>query len=467
MSKEPSATDIEATSEAQTIAQSHEEVMGRYYATIAKRDVTFARSAYAGFAEKKGDSDREEFKKIAELLPENYEMMICTDYLEDTQKYQYRAMVFINRDTKEVIVANSGTRFGMHKAGKSDLFNDVHIMMSKTPPKMKSIETLNDMILDNLGGEVGEYKIHYTGHSLGASLSDLAAADMALKCRKRGIDLEVNEAGKKEKEKKISTMTFENPGSKKIIEKMYEKAGYDPALYSQDADYKGINNKRNLINQATSPAGKMWEIEPDGQNNKMNGAQTFAFYLSRKLHRILPVISRLLETFAMGGVSGQMKTHSLQHFDDVLCQEKGKVKESDPTPKRERWWLSELITGCKKVLCKASTAKKLEAMKEAKGDIGKQTFVVTFNHKMLTASEIEAKTAVAAAEMEDKKLERSEPMAPRTSAADREAQKRRAVASFLDPGKRTATVKTRAAPSAKVGLESLENIVAQGAQIRQ
>ncbi len=415
----------------------HEEVMGRYYATIAKRDVVFARSAYAGFAEKKGDSDREEFKKVAELLPANYQLLLASDYLTDTKKHQYRAMVFVNNDTKEVIVASSGTRFGRHKAGKSDLFNDAYLMMSKTPPKMRSIEVMNEMILQNLGSAASEYKIHYTGHSLGASLSDLAAADMAIKYRQRGIGLEV------EKEPKISTMTFENPGSKKIIEQMYKKAGYDPALYSSDVDYKGINNKRNLINQATTPAGKMWEIEPDGQNNKMNGMQRWAFYRARKLHRILPFLGRVLETFAMGGISKQMKTHSLEHFDDVICHEKGKVKEMEEMPERSKWLLSELLTGCKKVICNAFTAKKLAKMKKTNGDIGVQKFVVvTADSKLVTASEIEAQAAVSA-DVGEKQSTSRVPYIPDRTAMTREELYRKKLETLDHLGKRSGDLNPR------------------------
>ena len=368
-----------------------EIIMGIGYATIAKRDVTFAQSAYAGFAEKAGDSTKAELEAIAKKLPPEYEMIMCTDYMDDTKEHGYRAMVFINNQTKEIIVASSGTRFGMHEAGRSDLYSDACVMMSKKPPKMKSIETLNSMILDNLGNKAAEYKIHYTGHSLGASLSDLAAADMALKCRKRGINL-----GKPGEGQKISTMTFENPGSKKIIKKMYKKAGISFNEYSQDVDYKGVNNKRNLINQATSPAGQMWEIVPDGQNNEANLAQKAAVYLARKLNRILPVISRVLETFAMGGIIKQMKTHSLQHFDEVLCNSTGIVQNSPEMPKRAKWWLSELVTRCKKVCCRKTVESKIVDMKESKGDIGQQEFVIiTEDSKLVTVSEVEARQAIA------------------------------------------------------------------------
>jgi|GEM_PF-2899818 len=371
------------------------------YKDTAGRDVLFAHYGYKDA----GDMSSLELKAMAEKMPEDFEMVLYSDFVDDTKAHKYRAGVFVNHQTKEVVIASAGTRFGATVAGAHDLYNDAVLAMEKMPPKLKSAGVLNQMLLDSLGDKASEYKFHYTGHSLGAALSDMAAADMAIRCRNANLDLAVGDT------KKISTMTFDNPGAKRVVEKMYKNAGLNPSSYSQDADYRGVNNGKNLINQATSHAGRMWEIVPDGQNNEPNAAQTWAQYIAHKLQRITPIISRVIETLSFGGLKRQIDSHALSNFENVLVKEQGSVRDAD-TVSRKKPYLIEFLTGCKKMLFDKKTFPAITAFKEERGDEGRQEFVmVNPDGRFATVSKVELAKARAAAVERGGEFEAQKPMA--------------------------------------------------------
>lgn len=259
----------------------------------------------------------EELDKIAKKLPQGFQLFFCSDSLEETNKHKYRAVAFVNNNTKEVVVATSGTRFGLDAIGRQDIYDDMFILFEKEPPKMKSVREFNSMLVDSLGSELSDYKIHYTGHSLGAGISDMAAADLAIKCRKKGLT-------KLEGMPDISTMTFENPGAKKVIEKMYIEAGFDKSEYSRDVDYKGINNGKNFVNGATKHAGTVWEIEPK-DHEKPNMFQLFLMYVASKLEPFLVLTPKILNTIAFGNLTNQIDSHKLAKIEDFLCSSSQKV----------------------------------------------------------------------------------------------------------------------------------------------
>lgn len=357
----------------------------KVYQDKAKRDVVFARYAYVG-----GQETDPELQEIADRLPKEYQMILCTDYLDDTKEHMYKAAVFVNHKTKEVIFANAGTRFGLTMAGAHDIYNDAYLVMEQMPPKLESAGILNQMILDSLGSAASEYKFHYTGHSLGAALSDMAAADMAIRCRQTGITLQT------EGEQKISTMTFENPGAQQVIRKMYKANGMDPNEYGKDVDYRGINNKKNLINQTTAHAGKMWEMVIGGDIIEQDLAQTFAQYLALKLEKILPIISRIIEVLSFGNIGKQMDSHKLTHFDNVLCQNAGGTIRDADIVKRDNAYLIEVLTRCKKVVFEEGIFSFLAAKKTKIGDVGKQEYVMQDDKgQIVTSSVYELKEAVA------------------------------------------------------------------------
>jgi hypothetical protein len=349
------------------------------YKNIAKRDTVFANFAYTKetFLSEDTSSMGEELKNMAEKIPEGFQLFFCSDSLDETRKHKFRAAVFVNHISKEVLIATSGTRFGIDATGIQDLYDDAFLAFEKEPPKMESVRELNAMLVDSLGAELSSYKFHYTGHSLGAAVSDMAAADLAIKCRKKGL-----EKGRGMPE--ISTMTFENPGAKVIIENMYKKAGFAKEEYKNDVDYKGINNGRNFINRGSKHAGEMWEIVEDNKEQDM--FKVFMQYISRKLEPFLKILPKIINTIAFGDISSQVDSHKLDKIDDVLCERVDGVsivkseeidkKIDDRAHSAIYMYLSEIVTACVKVAFNSDIWKNLTEKKERSGNVGKVSNVM-------------------------------------------------------------------------------------------
>lgn len=368
------------------------------YHNTAKRDVVFAKFAYTTATDMEDKTSSKELEELASKIPEGFQLFVCSNSLDETKKHEYRAAVFINNTTKEVIVATSGTRFGLTAVGMQDLYDDSFIAFEKEPPKMESVRELNTMLLDGLGDDFSKYKIHYTGHSLGASISDMAAADLAIQARKKGLK-------KGEGMPEISTMTFENPGAKKVIEKMYKDAGLNPAEYSKDVDYKGINNGRNLINRTAKHAGKMWEIVPqDAKEPDMFYA--FLQYVATKLEPILQITPKILNMIAFGSISKQIDSHKMDHIAEALCKDPSEVtiQDAGTTDKQIAAkakeaavvWLSSIVTSCAKVAYNSDIWSSLTTKKRDNGNIGRQEFVmVSPEGEYATSSKTELTAALA------------------------------------------------------------------------
>lgn len=365
------------------------------YQNTAQRDVLFASHSYKKY--------EEELRESAERLPAGFQLIMYSDFVDDTKEHEYRAAVFINNETKEVVIANAGTRFGATKEGMHDLYNDVYLMMERQPPKVESIQALNDMLLDSLGEEAANYKFHYTGHSLGAALSDIGAADMALRCRLKGIPIKSKESTPEGlvEVNNISTMTFENPGAREIIRKMYVKAhkvnhniNYNTDINS-DADYRGINNTVNLINQTSSHVGRMYEMNEDRVEENRNGFQKFCGYLGKKVENFSSALGSVLHIISFGKVSRQMDSHKLEHFDKALVKQETNVIISKPEIKEHR---SSIILGVIKrgveILWDNKIVDKLLGRKNEYGDVGKQKFYMCKEDQVVTASALELKSAV-------------------------------------------------------------------------
>ena len=209
---------------------------------------------FSNFAYKQKD---EEMQEMADQMPEGYEMFLMTDHVDDSKEASFRCVAFMNQNTKEIVFATAGSRFAMDKPGLSDMYDDALMVAHNKPRKMNPAQVLNDMILDSLGEEAVNYKFHYTGHSLGAAMAEMQAADMDIKLTQNGLKKE----GSKDQ---ISAVTFENPGTKPMIEKMYEEAGL-PKENASKLNFCEFNNRKNIINSLNEQTGRKRWIPKIGQ----------------------------------------------------------------------------------------------------------------------------------------------------------------------------------------------------------
>lgn len=155
------------------------------------------------------------------------------DY-QDTHKYGYKAVAFINEQTREVHVATAGTDL----KNINDLGDDVrgvygHGYISKIEPMKAFIDKIVNKV------DAKGYKYTTSGHSLGAVVSDLTAAEIV----SRNLDL-------------VKSTTFENPGSYPVLNyatknKIFSNEAREK-IYSLAKHCEVINAAPNLINETNT-----------------------------------------------------------------------------------------------------------------------------------------------------------------------------------------------------------------------
>lgn len=182
------------------------------------------------------------YSTYGERLKETEKAIECTgwkilcnsaDY-KDTNKYGYKAVAFINEETKEIHVATAGT----DPKNVNDLKDDIHgVYMHGNISKIKPMKAFIDKVVNKINVE--GYKYSTSGHSLGAVVSDLTAAEIA----SRNLKL-------------IESTTFDNPGSYPALDyatknKFFSNKAKEK-IYSLSKYCKVINAVPNLINETNN-----------------------------------------------------------------------------------------------------------------------------------------------------------------------------------------------------------------------
>lgn len=316
---------------------------------------------FSNFAYKQEDKQMQD---LANSLPKGYELFLMTDHMKELDQFEFRSVAFINYNTKEIIFATSGTRLDFEAKMINDLYDDFLLATHEIPNKMKPAGQLNDIIIDSLGKDASEYKFHYTGHSLGGFMAEMQAADLDIKLRKKGLKTDENQ---------ISAITFENPGSKPLLEKIYEESGL-PKDDFKKLNLIEFNNRKNIINSANAQAGQTYTIIPNSQENpEKTTIQLMCEFLANSLIEIAPMLSRVFTILAVQGNNFYlMQEHSMDNFNEVFVQKEGRIKDS----KGEVVSFMEASTGLKPVKYDQQVANDVLDLKTANGNIGKQKFVM-------------------------------------------------------------------------------------------
>ncbi|HJD54789.1 MAG TPA: hypothetical protein LFW11_05595 [Rickettsia endosymbiont of Proechinophthirus fluctus] len=219
----------------------------------------------------------------------------------NTAKYAYKAVAFINKDTKEVHIASAGTKFNIY-----DLLDDLLIALHYLPTKLTPIQDFVNEIINKLGGlsKATEYSFNTSGHSLGAIIADLTLVEI------HSRNLHFNKS-----------TTFDSPGSKPIIERGIEKnlfTGKVTTPIKELATHSKIYNaKHNLINITNKHFGQTTMVLP-GKNTTLSQSEERASYLynfaKQKVTKYLG-INGIVEGFEeiIAGIS----KHGLVNFSDL------------------------------------------------------------------------------------------------------------------------------------------------------
>ena len=345
---------------AQVIKDSHPD--WKVFNGKAQQAVVFSNYAYSQKDEK--------MQAMADQVPEGYKLFLMTDHVQEVGKASFRCVAFMNQKTKEIVFATAGSRFGMDEKGFADIYDDALMVAHNKPRKMNPAQILNDMVLDSLEDKAKEYKFHYTGHSLGAAMAEMQAADMDIKLTKKGLKPEGKEA-----KDQISAVTFENPGTKPMIERMYEEAGLPKENISK-LNFCEFNNHKNMINSLNEQTGRTYTIVPHSQKERNPSLTQMVFEVVAKIvgSEISPLLGKAFGLLAPGGILDDLKSeHTLENFNEVFVKKEGglKDKEGEIIP------LEEAYTGVKPVKYDKDTAEELSKLKKENGDIGKQNLSMT------------------------------------------------------------------------------------------
>ncbi|WP_371253344.1 hypothetical protein [Orientia tsutsugamushi] len=186
------------------------------------------------------------------------------DY-KDTHKCGYKAVAFINEQTKEIHVATAGT----DPKDVNDLKDDMRgVYMHGNISKIKPMKAFIDKIVNKINVE--GYKYTTSGHSLGAVVSDLTAAEIA----SRNLKL-------------IESTTFDNPGSYPVLNYATKNNFFSnktrEKIYSLAKSCKVINAVPNLINETNH---QFAAIEPKLALPKNNFGNDYISCVAENLRKI-------------------------------------------------------------------------------------------------------------------------------------------------------------------------------------
>ncbi len=327
---------------------SNEPASGNEFFNLG-RNSDFANTIYSKI-------DTENPHAISQLVDKNVEIFLFDRTEGDTQKAidgNLKSVVLIDKTNKSVVVVTAGTRIdGEFGDMIADVRDDLLLSFGFQPQKKQEVQSLNDLIIQEIPDDgLKDYKFHYTGHSLGAVMSDIAATNMAMKLLKQDIPV----SGK------ISTITFDNPGSYTLVNKMlknYKKKSIEEenSLYTNEnnqnnkdlhnkkledinnlelkdfVDYKSFNNRPNAINTTDKQAGKVYTIVPKEQKER-NLFLRMIGYLAEKIPG--KFIKKILSLISFGSPTEQIKEHGVDNFIEVLKKENGTILYHDKSGKTD------------------------------------------------------------------------------------------------------------------------------------
>jgi hypothetical protein len=177
----------------------------------------------------------------------------------------YYGQIWINHRYKQVAIVSSGTKLNFPSFPDSSIsnlygilhllkdgLNDIQVFMHCTPSQYKrGMERFIEYFI-SLDLDLKEYDITFTGHSLGAILSDLGAlyAHKYKTCFNS-----------------IHSITTENPGSKTSMETLYQKLSTRGELEGVDLEelrsvFYVLNNRPNWVNTNSEQFGEVYLNEP-------------------------------------------------------------------------------------------------------------------------------------------------------------------------------------------------------------
>jgi hypothetical protein len=194
--------------------------------------------------------DKEHIEEVFKNIKFDPQKIIISDNT-DLFRGEYRCLAYVDKENNQLIFANAGTRPGIDSKGASDLWADIKIASGgKVGRKSNVAAEFAEAILNKFGE--GATHVHCTGHSLGAAIADVQAADI-------DVHLQRN----KKDDIKVSSRVFDNPG----IAPGIIAGRYKDGMQSK-VEHVTINNGRNFINELhPEKPGKVFRLTSDAAVN--------------------------------------------------------------------------------------------------------------------------------------------------------------------------------------------------------
>jgi len=178
-----------------------------------------------------------EFESHLVMLPKNFEVLAKSTESEDTGAHNLRSVAYVNPETKEVVIAVAGT----NPKSFSDLHDDIQLFAEKAPTKIEPMKAFIAEVMSQLGN-ASDYTFTVTGHSLGASVSQLTALHLIA-----------------EGQTVTNCITFDSPGVKKAFAYAVNNGQMQPVTDEQIAqtNFVSIQSRPNFVNTLAGNDGNL------------------------------------------------------------------------------------------------------------------------------------------------------------------------------------------------------------------
>lgn len=290
----------------QSILQGADRPQGGF--AIAVTAGKMVREAYQ-LTTKEAEKGKVTHPQPAPMIGERWEVLCRSSDNDDTRQYGYKAVAFINRATKQIQIATAGTK----PTEKHDLWDNCKLLFGSSPMfkpfvncvpnKLRSSQKFVDAVIATAGGDQGVagYTFSTCGHSLGAVMADINAAEIL----SRGLTFS-------------SSTTFENPGSRTVVERFLADKGLkkeeSAAAIKQLSDHcTEYNTWRGHINSfGRRLAGDVKLVVPSPAVERAMSWPTGA-----KFSYIGKQIDRVANFCGVFDILSQLKEHRLGNFSKL------------------------------------------------------------------------------------------------------------------------------------------------------
>ncbi len=203
-------------------------------------------------------------KNFAKYETSEWKKFLTSDEVKVSNSGFY-GVAYINEETKEIVIANSGTNFNVFSSGWvkrldfsvpqdfiKDLYSDAQLYFGYVPSQFKNgADKFVDKVISQLGDDAYDYNFITTGHSLGAVLSNLENAKLS------ALGYEV------------SSINIDSPGSKPIMESYVKDNHLD--ININNLGIVTYNVPKNLVNTTHDEIGEMYEFAMPYNNENLFG----------------------------------------------------------------------------------------------------------------------------------------------------------------------------------------------------